>query len=64
MAAMAETKERLGLDEVESVNPNPETYAAIMAANKPDVKGPGYIKLYLLASTIFLCSTMTGTTNA
>ena len=63
MASMAETKERLGLDEDEGEHPNPEIYAAIMAANKPDVMGPGYIKLYLLAGTIFLCSTMTGITH-
>ncbi|KAI0161230.1 lactose permease [Xylariaceae sp. FL1272] len=40
--------------------PNAETYAAIMATNAPDPRGPGYIKLYLLALTIFLCSTMSG----
>ncbi|KAI1266392.1 lactose permease [Xylariaceae sp. FL1019] len=40
--------------------PNAETYAAIMATNPPNPRGPGYIKLYLLALTIFLCSTMSG----
>lgn len=55
------TKEKLGLDEVERVEASPETYATIMATNKPDVRGPGYMKLYMLAGIIFLCSTMTGT---
>ncbi|KAI0970749.1 lactose permease [Xylaria arbuscula] len=35
-------------------------YAAIMATNKPNPRGPGYIRLYLLSATIFLCSTMSG----
>jgi hypothetical protein len=42
------------------LEPSLETYAVIMATNKPDPRGPGYIKLYLLAGTIFLCSTMNG----
>lgn len=37
-----------------------ETYATIMTTNKPDPWGPGHIRLYLLAATIFLCSTMSG----
>ncbi|KAH8688541.1 general substrate transporter [Ilyonectria robusta] len=37
-----------------------ETYANIMAKDKPDPRGPGYIKLYLLCSAVFLCSTMNG----
>ncbi|KAI0555991.1 hypothetical protein F4679DRAFT_13194 [Xylaria curta] len=37
-----------------------ENYATIMATNKPDPRGPGYIRLYILAATIFLCSTMSG----
>ncbi|KAJ4152261.1 hypothetical protein NW754_004056 [Fusarium falciforme] len=36
------------------------TYANIMAKNKPNPRGPGYIKLYVLASVVFLCSTMNG----
>jgi hypothetical protein len=47
-------------DTLDDVEPNPGGYAAIMANNKPDPRGPGYIKLYLLAGTIFLCSTMSG----
>jgi hypothetical protein len=46
---------------LDDAGPNPETYAAIMATHKPDPRGPGYIKLYLLAGVIFLCSTMSGT---
>lgn len=37
-----------------------EDYATIMATNKPDPWGPGSIRLYILAATIFLCSTMSG----
>jgi hypothetical protein len=40
-----------------------ETYANIMAENKPNPRGPGYIKLYILASLVFLCSTMNGTSK-
>ncbi|KAI1825747.1 general substrate transporter [Xylaria intraflava] len=47
---------KLGQD----VDPTLESYAAIMATNKPDPLGPGYIRLYFLALTIFLCSTMSG----
>lgn len=60
MSATIDTREKLGLDEVERVEASSETYATIMATNKPDVRGPGYIKLYMLAGVIFLCSTMTG----
>lgn len=42
------------------LEPTPGSYAAIMETNKPDPRGPGYIKLYILAATIFLCSTMSG----
>ncbi|KAK2808955.1 hypothetical protein FQN50_004229 [Emmonsiellopsis sp. PD_5] len=45
---------------VEGLEPSRETYATIMAVNKPNPRGPGYIKLYLLAGMIFLCSTMNG----
>ncbi|KAI1767055.1 general substrate transporter [Hypoxylon sp. FL1150] len=48
------------LDHIEGIEPNLETYTAIMATNKPNPRGPGYIKLYLLAGMVFLCSTMTG----
>ncbi|KAI2642316.1 general substrate transporter [Xylaria nigripes] len=44
----------------DNVEPTMETYAAIMATNKPNPLGPGYIRLYLLSMTIFLCSTMSG----
>ncbi|KAJ2997290.1 hypothetical protein NUW58_g689 [Xylaria curta] len=47
-------------DKVCNVEPTLENYASIMATNKPDPRGPGYIRLYLLAATIFLCSTMSG----
>lgn len=36
------------------------TYATIMATHKPNPRGPGYIKLYLLSAVVFLCSTMNG----
>lgn len=35
-------------------------YATIMATQKPDPRGPGYMKLYLLAGVCFFCSTMNG----
>ncbi|CRK22047.1 hypothetical protein BN1708_013280 [Verticillium longisporum] len=37
-----------------------ERYATIMATQKPNPRGPGYIKLYILAAMVFLCSTMNG----
>lgn len=52
--------QQVSLDDVEGLEPSPETYATIMAMNKPNPLGPGYIKLYLLAGMIFLCSTMNG----
>ncbi|KAI1389076.1 general substrate transporter [Hypoxylon trugodes] len=50
----------VGLDDADGLEPSPETYAAIMATHKPNPRGPGYIKLYLLAGMVFLCSTMNG----
>ncbi|KAI3547569.1 lactose permease [Colletotrichum filicis] len=41
-----------------------DTYATIMATNKPDPRGPGYIRLYLLATVLFFCSTMNGYDSA
>lgn len=49
------------LEDVKLQQPSAETYAAIMAQHKPDLRGPGYIKLYLVAAAVFLCSTMSGT---
>lgn len=43
--------------QVEGIDP---THAAIMATNKPDQWGKGYIRLYMLAACIFLNSTMNG----
>lgn len=43
-----------------AMDASPETYAAIMAQNKPNPLGPGYRKLYILAGCVFLCSTMNG----
>ena len=53
------TKEQV--EQLETLDPSPATYAAIMATSKPDVRGKGYIKLYLLSMVVFLCSTMNGT---
>lgn len=36
------------------------TYAYIWSTQKPNTRGPGYIKLYALAALSFLCSTMGG----
>ncbi|KIX03024.1 uncharacterized protein Z518_06574 [Rhinocladiella mackenziei CBS 650.93] len=36
------------------------THASIMATNKPNQWGPGYVRLYSLAACIFLNSTMNG----
>ncbi len=47
-------------DTLDNVEPTLENYAAIMATNRPNPRGPGYIRLYLLAATIFLCATMSG----
>ncbi|PGH09852.1 hypothetical protein AJ79_05578 [Helicocarpus griseus UAMH5409] len=56
----SEEKNAILSGKVEDLEPSPETYAAIMAINKPNPRGAGYIRLYLLASMIFLCSTMNG----
>lgn len=60
MTELKTGKEHDVLDELEHMEPSVETYAAIMARDKPDPKGPGYIKLYLLSCMIFFCSTMNG----
>lgn len=57
---MGKPAHHVALDDVEGIEPSLETYTAIMATNKPNPRGPGYIKLYLLAGMIFLCSTMNG----
>jgi hypothetical protein len=57
---MVHTKEDTVLKEVEDVEDSMETYAKILASNKPNPLGPGYIKLYLLSAVVFLCSTMNG----
>ena len=41
----------------------PLTLADIMEKHKPNPWGPGYIRLYLMAGLIFLCSTMNGTSR-
>ncbi|TRX88357.1 hypothetical protein FHL15_010733 [Xylaria flabelliformis] len=53
-------KRHKGSDTLYDVESALESYATIMATNKPDPRGPGYIRLYILAATIFLCSTMSG----
>jgi hypothetical protein len=53
-------KKDTDLKEVETVEDSMETYARIMATQKPNPMGPGYIKLYLLSAVVFLCSTMNG----
>ncbi|KAI1106523.1 general substrate transporter [Jackrogersella minutella] len=57
---MDKKDQHIALNDVDGLEPSPETYAAIMATHKPNPRGPGYIKLYLLAGMIFLCSTMNG----
>ncbi|KAI0830453.1 general substrate transporter [Hypoxylon sp. FL0890] len=52
--------QEMSLEDVEGLEPSLETYATILAKNKPNPLGSGYIKLYLLAGMIFLCSTMNG----
>ncbi|KAF4992380.1 hypothetical protein FDECE_13736 [Fusarium decemcellulare] len=47
-------------EETEGMENLLETYANIMAEHKPNPRGPGYIRLYLLAALVFLCSTMNG----
>ena len=53
-------KESSDLKQVEAMENSAETYAQIMATNKPNPRGPGYLRLYLLAGMVFLCSTMNG----
>lgn len=48
------------LKEVENMEEVIENYATIMATHKPNPRGPGYIKLYILSAVVFLCSTMNG----
>lgn len=50
-----------GFAKVERMDESMEAYANIMATDKPNPRGPGYVRLYLLASVVFLCSTMNGT---
>lgn len=60
---MDKAKEDANLRQVEKLEDmeNPiETYASVMAEHKPNPRGPGYIKLYILSGLIFLCSTMNG----
>jgi hypothetical protein len=52
------------LKEVENMEDSMETYASIMATQKPNPRGPGYIKLYILSAVVFLCSTMNGKSSA
>ena len=47
-------------DEVEKLELSAETYATILAKDKPNPLGPGYLRLYLLSAAVFLCSTMNG----
>ncbi|KAF2501185.1 sugar transporter [Lophium mytilinum] len=42
------------------VSPLQRTFAEIIGDNKPNPRGPGYLKLYAFCSLIFLCSTMNG----
>lgn len=48
------------LKHLDDADTGADTYATIMATNKPDPRGPGYIRLYLLATVLFFCSTMNG----
>ncbi|KAI5862457.1 general substrate transporter [Durotheca rogersii] len=57
---MEKREKPASVDEAEGMESSAETYATIMATNKPDPRGPGYIKLYILAGMVFLCSTMNG----
>jgi len=47
--------------EVRQIEGIDATHATIMATDKPNQWGPGYIRLYMLAACIFLNSTMNGT---
>ncbi|KAI1084690.1 general substrate transporter [Whalleya microplaca] len=58
--SMDRQKRHVAFDNVDGIEPSAETYATIMATNKPNPRGPGYIQLYLLAGMVFLCSTMNG----
>ena len=60
MATADLRKDSADLKQVEAMENSAESYAQIMATNKPNPRGPGYIKLYLLAGMVFLCSTMNG----
>ncbi|KAI1214440.1 general substrate transporter [Annulohypoxylon truncatum] len=57
---MEKKGQHIDVDDVDGLDPSPETYAAIMETTKPDPRGPGYIRLYLLAGSLFLCSTFNG----
>ncbi|GJC94336.1 lactose permease [Colletotrichum higginsianum] len=61
---MDRRKEGPVLKHVDDVETGADTYAAIMATNKPNPRGPGYMKLYLLAGICFFCSTMNGYDSA
>ena len=51
-------------DETEKLELSAETYATILAKNKPNPLGSGYIRLYILSAAVFLCSTMNGASAA
>ena len=51
-------------EDIDKLEAGAETYAAILAKNKPDPLGKGYIRLYLLSAAVFLCSTMNGASDA
>jgi hypothetical protein len=65
-AAAAAEQSRLSHDsdvkvfKVQQVEGIDATHATIMATNKPNQWGKGYIRLYMLAACIFLNSTMNG----
>lgn len=43
-----------------SVSQGGELYANIISTRKPDPRGSGYLRLYLLVAVVLLCSTMNG----
>jgi hypothetical protein len=53
-------KEKMATDDGTFSKPGAEAFAAIMTSQRPNPYGPGYLKLYSIAGTVFLCSTMSG----
>jgi len=47
-------------EQSKSISHEDQLYVNIMTTNKPNPRGPGYLRLYVLVAVVLLCSTMNG----